>query len=112
MATSKPSGLARFTRQGAAPPTATLPSATSKPTDEASAAAAGLTAPLADATGPAARTPRSREAGKAKLVGVYLMPDGHRQLKIEAARRGVTISDLVREAVNAWFTNEHLPPLA
>jgi hypothetical protein len=40
------------------------------------------------------------------------MPDGHRQLKVEAAKRGVTISDLVREAVNTWFTNESLPPLA
>jgi plasmid stability protein len=53
-----------------------------------------------------------RGASKPKLVGVYLMPDGHRQLKVEAAKRGATVSDLVREALNAWFANEQLPPLA
>lgn len=98
MATSKPSGLARFTRQGTTPPVATP-----KPVEEASATVNRE---------PGERGAESREVSKAKLVGVYLMPDGHRQLKIEAAKRGVTISDLVREALNAWFTNEHLPPLA
>ncbi len=98
MATSKPSGLARFTRQGPAPTTG----------EEA-----GSPGPR-PAAAPADGTPENgiREGSRAKLVGVYLMPDGHRQLKIEAAKRGATISDLVREALNAWFTNEHLPPLA
>ena len=104
MATSKPSGLARFTRQGAAPPGAAPKSAEEAGSPPAHpAGASGPTAPGAQV---------ARGTGKAKLVGVYLMPDGHRQLKIEAARRGVTISDLAREALNAWFTNEQLPPLA
>lgn len=107
MATSKPSGLARFTRQGT-----TSPGAAPKPNEEAGALAARTVAPPADVPGPEARGSSGRETGKAKLVGVYLMPDGHRQLKIEAAKRGTTVSDLMREALNAWFTNEHLPPLA
>jgi hypothetical protein len=107
MATSKPSGLARFTRQGSAPP------AVSTPTEGTGTSAARPVAAPADT----ARTSGPHDAGtrgasKAKLVGVYLMPDGHRQLKIEAAKRGMTVSDLVRDAVNAWFTSEHLPPLA
>lgn len=64
-------------------------------------------------TSSAARIPpEARAVPKPKLVGVYLMPDGHRQLKVEAAKRGTTVSDLVREALNAWFANEQLPPLA
>ena len=105
MASSKPSGLARFTRQGAVPtsprPSEPAGSSATPPADTADAAASIES-----------RASRSRGGGKAKLVGVYLMPDGHRQLKVEAAKRGMTISDLVREAVNTWFTNESLPPLA
>ena len=97
MATPKPSGLARFTRQAQG-------SGTSTSNDTPS------TAPSRDG-GPAAGTSGSG-APKPKLVGVYVMPDGHRQLKVEAAKRGATVSDLVREALNAWFANEHLPPLA
>lgn len=108
MATSKPSGLARFTRQGSASPGA-LP----KPNQEVSTPAARPAASPSDvASEPETGGADSRATGKAKLVGVYLMPDGHRQLKIEAAKRGTTVSDLMREALNAWFTNEHLPPLA
>ena len=99
MASSKPSGLARFTRQ-ASSPRSTEPASASPVNDEDV-----LTPTVGGAAGP-------RGGAKAKLVGVYLMPDGHRQLKVEAAKRGVTISDLVREAVNTWFTNEDLPPLA
>ena len=108
MATPKTSGLARFTRQGATPP-----GPAPRPIEEASALGSRpVTAPADAGRESEARVAGSREASKAKLVGVYLMPDGHRQLKIEAAKRGATVSDLVREALNAWFTNEHLPPLA
>ena len=102
MAHAKPSGLARFTRQAQAEaPTAAGPPA--RPVDPAQATAAPA--------GGAAKG-ASRGAPKPKLVGVYVMPDGHRQLKVEAAKRGATVSDLVREALNAWFANEQLPPLA
>lgn len=99
MATSKPSGLARFTQQGGG---------RSKPGDEAGAQTAHTSPPGVDSVSDA----DTRDASKPKLVGVYLMPDGHRQIKVEAAKRGSTVSDLVREALNAWFANEHLPPLA
>ena len=93
MANPKPSGLARFTRQRqGGSPVAIDP------------AGASVEAPASDAV--------VRGVPKPKLVGVYVMPDGHRQLKVEAAKRGATVSDLVREALNAWFANEHLPPLA
>lgn len=101
MTPPKPSGLARFTRQGSTPPP-------SRPVESSDS-----TVPTANADAPQrGRASNSRAEAKPKLVGVYLMPDGHRQLKVEAAKRGVTISDVVREAVNAWFTNEGLPPLA
>lgn len=102
MANPKPSGLARFTRQGQ-----TGNDGPSSPT------ARSMTTSLVSARpDEPVGEPAAREAHKPKLVGVYVMPDGHRQLKVEAAKRGATVSDLVREALNAWFANEHLPPLA
>ncbi len=102
VARPKPNGLAQFTRRGpvggpAAPATAS-----------AEAVDGGAGAP---AVGPPPGA-AGRGTPKPKLVGVYVMPDGHRQLKVEAAKRGATVSDLVREALNAWFANEQLPPLA
>lgn len=106
MPNPKPSGLARFTRQAGTP----------APSEPAGPIAPRGSTPAGDASadGPATAGPSAaaRGAPKPKLVGVYVMPDGHRQLKVEAAKRGATVSDLVREALNAWFTNEHLPPLA
>ena len=106
MPNPKPSGLAQFTRQAGAP----APSEPAGPIVPRGSTPAGDTSADGPATvGPSAA---ARGAPKPKLVGVYVMPDGHRQLKVEAAKRGATVSDLVREALNAWFTNEHLPPLA
>ena len=107
MPSPKPSGLARFTRQGATPRPSGGGGTPGNAADGSSSTRPDAPAVPADSI-PAA----GREASKAKLVGVYLMPDGHRQLKIEAAKRGATVSDLVREALNTWFANEHLPPLA
>ena len=106
MANLKPSGLARFTRQPGTP----------APSEPSGAVAPRGSTPAGDALAEAPATTGASAAGrgtpKPKLVGVYLMPDGHRQLKVEAAKRGATASDLVREALNAWFANEQLPPLA
>lgn len=103
MASSKPSGLARFTsRAPAAPVSDPSPPDVLRPLD----------ATAADASRPSTAMATPQPSAKPKLVGVYLMPGGHRQLKIEAAKRGMTVSDLVRDALNAWFANEHLPPLA
>ena len=107
MANAKASGLAQFTRRGPASPQAA-------PASEDVQGGPGARKDTA-AGAPAAGSPSEgvgRGASKPKLVGVYLMPDGHRQLKVEAAKRGATVSDLVREALNAWFANEQLPPLA
>ena len=101
MAKSKATGLARFRRQPNASP-GTSPTA---PTNALRQSADDV--PQREET-----TERPKQPPKSKLVGVYLMPDGHTQLKVEAAKRGVSISDLVRDAVNAWFVNERLPPLA
>lgn len=105
MANLKPSGLARFTRQGqtGTPPGNDGPSSPTPP-DSTPVVSAPADKSVSDAG--------ARGVPKPKLVGVYVMADGHRQLKVEAAKRGATVSDLVREALNAWFANEHLPPLA
>lgn len=105
MANPKPSGLARFTRQGQ---TGTAP-VNDGPSGPGARGSASLGSAVPDEP---VSDPGARGAPKPKLVGVYVMPDGHRQLKVEAAKRGATVSDLVREALNAWFANEHLPPLA
>lgn len=112
MATPKSSGLARFTRQGQASPPAAQDDPSSRATHRGTPAG-GTAETRAEGTAADASAPEAgRGAVKPKLVGVYVMPDGHRQLKVEAAKRGATVSDLVREALNAWFANEHLPPLA
>ena len=111
MVNPKPSGLARFTRQAGAPAPSEPASASAPRGSTASGSTAIGTASAEVPVTPGASA-AARGAPKPKLVGVYLMPDGHRQLKVEAAKRGATASDLVREALNAWFTNEQLPPLA
>jgi len=40
---------------------------------------------------------------KRRRVFVEIAPDVHRQLKVEAAKRGMRMSDLAAEALNAAF---------
>jgi len=54
-----------------------------------------------------APSPNTREGQVNIIVGV----DRHRQLKILAATRGVTMRDLVIEALNLLFSRYNLPEI-
>jgi hypothetical protein len=64
-------------------------------------------APAAAPPGP----PRPGRAGKSNVTG-YFPPAVKRQLRILAAERGVTIQDLLGEALNDLFAKHGKPEIA